>query len=113
MIKPNILIVCGKNKKRSKTGEQIFRKDVRFNVRSAGVSPKSEKKISVKDVLWSNIILVMEHEHREKIIKEFRHINVPKIEVLNIPDEYEYMDSELIEILEDKINLYLKDCFNL
>lgn len=113
MIKPNGLIICGKNKKRSKTGEHIFRKDLRFNVWSAGVSPKAEKKISEKDILWANIIFVMEQEHWDKITKEFRQLNTPKIEVLNIPDEYEYMDAELVEILQDKINLYLKKYFNM
>lgn len=111
--KPNILIICGKNKKRSKTGEQIFRNDSRINVRSAGVSPKSEKKIGEKDITWADLILVMEHEQREKIKEVFSNLKIPKIIVLEIPDDYEYLDNELIEILTNKINMYLKELFNI
>ena len=111
--RPNILIVCGKNKKRSKTGEHIFRKDPRINIRSAGVSPKSEKKVGEKDIMWSNLIFVMEHDHREKIKEEFSYLRLPKIIVLEIPDEYEFMDKELVEVLNDKVNSCLKEVFNI
>ncbi len=37
--RPNILVVCGRNKKRSRTAEHIFKNDNRFNIRSAGLSP--------------------------------------------------------------------------
>ena len=50
--RPNILVVCGRNKKRSKTAEYIFKNDNRFNVRSAGLSPKSDRKISENDLHW-------------------------------------------------------------
>jgi len=46
----------------------------------------------------------METDHRAKIKELYRHLQLPKIEVLNIPDEYEYLDEGLIEILNDKIN---------
>ncbi len=36
--KPKFLIVCGKNKKRSRTAESIFKNDNRFAIRSVGVS---------------------------------------------------------------------------
>jgi len=49
--RPNILVVCGRNKKRSRTAEYIFKNDNRFNIRSAGLSPKSDRKISENDFL--------------------------------------------------------------
>ena len=58
--KPNILIICTRNKKRSRTAEYIFKNDSRFNIRSAGLSPKSERKITEKDVNWADFIFVME-----------------------------------------------------
>lgn len=44
MIKPNILVVCGRNKIRSRTAEYLFKNDVRFNIRSVGLSSNSERK---------------------------------------------------------------------
>ncbi len=102
--RPNILVVCGRNKKRSRTAEYIFKKDNRFNIRSAGLSPKSDRKISENDLNWADLVFVMETGHRAKIWGLYRHLELPTIEVLNIPDEYEFMNDELIELLTDRIN---------
>lgn len=102
--RPNILVVCGRNKKRSRTAEHIFKNDDRINVRSAGLSPKSDKKLSEKDLNWADLVFVMENVQRAKIWDLYKHADLPVIEVLNIPDEYEFMDEELIEMLTDRIN---------
>jgi protein-tyrosine phosphatase len=101
---PNILVVCGKNKKRSKTAEQIFKKDPRIYIRSVGLSPKSERKISENDLNWADLVFVMEQDHLLKIKDLFDYLDLPEIEVLDIEDEYEYMDEDLVEILTDRIN---------
>lgn len=103
-IKQNILVVCGRNKKRSRTAEHIFKNDPRINIRSAGLSPKSMRKISENDISWAHIVLVMESDQRSKIVDLYPHLELPTIKVLFIPDEYEFMDAELVEILQDKIN---------
>jgi len=103
-VKPNILVVCGRNKKRSKTAEYIFRNDNRINIRSVGLSKTSERKINIKDIEWANLILAMENKHKLRIADTFGEINIPKIIVLNIPDQYEYLDPELVAILTVKIN---------
>ena len=105
--RPNFLVVCGKNKQRSRTAESIFKNDNRFAIRSVGVSPKSNRKINEKDIEWADLILVMENDHKQKIKKLYSHVEIPTIEVLNIPDEYEYMDEELIEILNEKIEVFI------
>lgn len=106
--KPNILVVCGRNKRRSRTAEYIFKNDMRLHIRSVGLSPKSERQIKDKDVLWANIIYVMEQGQRARIAGTYRHLSIPPIEVLHIEDEYEYLAPELIKILEDRINSSLK-----
>jgi protein-tyrosine phosphatase len=102
--RPNLLVVFGRNKRRSRTAEFLFKNDNRFSVRSAGISPKSDRKISEKDIHWANLILVMENNQRSKIREMYRHLEIPKIEILNIPDDYEFMNEELIGILTEKIN---------
>jgi len=106
--RPNILVVCGRNKKRSRTAEHIFKNDNRFNIRSAGLSPNSDKKISENDLKWADLIFVMEKEHRAKLSGLFKHMDLPAIEILNITDDYEFMDEELVDMLRDRINYSLK-----
>ncbi|MES2379197.1 MAG: protein-tyrosine-phosphatase [Bacteroidota bacterium] len=111
--RPNILVVCGKNKRRSRTAEYMFKNDQRFSIRSVGLSPKSDRKISENDLNWASLVLVMETDHRSKIKEIYRHVQIPKIEVLNIPDEYEYLDEELIQILDDKVNESVMRLYNM
>lgn len=34
----------------------------------------------------------------------YKHLQLPPIEVLNIEDDYEFMDEELVQMLNDRIN---------
>jgi hypothetical protein len=43
----------------------------------------------------------------------YPHRELPRIEVFHIADEYEYLDSALIELLTDKINSTLKLTYDL
>lgn len=106
--RPNILVVCGRNKKRSRTAEHIFKNDNRFNIRSAGLSPKSDRKISENDLNWADLVFAMETGQRAKIRELYRHMKLPKIEILNIADDYEFMNEELVEMLTERINDNLK-----
>ncbi|HLO29199.1 MAG TPA: hypothetical protein VK249_08695 [Anaerolineales bacterium] len=107
--KPHILFVCGKNKWRSPTAERIYKDDQRIEVRSAGMSGKSRHPISNADVLWADLILVMEIGYKSRILGLFRDLTLPRIENLDIPDEYEYMDEELIELIEKRVEFYIEE----
>jgi protein-tyrosine phosphatase len=106
--KPHILFVCGKNKWRSPTAERIYKNDERVEVRSAGMSGKSKHPISNADIEWANLILVMENGYKSRILGLFRHLSLPRIEKLDIPDEYEYMDEELIQLIEQRVEFYIQ-----
>ncbi len=110
--RPNVLVVCGRNKKRSRTAEYIFKNDSRFSIRSVGISPSSERKITAKDLSWADVVFVMEIEHKARIKGVYKNIVLPTIEVLNIKDEYEFMDEELIQLLADRMNYTLKAHFD-
>lgn len=107
MTRPNILVICGRNKKRSRTAEHIFKNDFRFNIRSAGLSPQSNRKISENDLNWADLVLVMETDQKTKIRKVYQHLELPPIEVLDIADDYEFMDEELVDTLKVKMNALL------
>jgi protein-tyrosine phosphatase len=106
--KPNILFVCGRNKRRSPTAVKIYKNDLRINVRSAGVSGKSQTQLSNKLVEWADIILVMENKYKARILGTFHHVDLPRIENLDIPDEYQYMDEELIDLIKVGTEYHLK-----
>jgi predicted protein tyrosine phosphatase len=111
--RPNILVVCGRNKKRSRTAEAIFKNDKRFSIRSAGLSSKSERKITEKDLNWADLIFIMDTGQRARIRGLYRYLELPPIEILNIPDDYEFMDDELVELLTDRINDTLRIVYKL
>lgn len=104
----NTLFICSRNQWRSPTAERIFAAGCGLRTRSAGTSKHAKHTVSVKDIAWADLIAVMEHKHRqaiqEKFAKELKH---KKIIVLNIPDDYQYMDAELIEMLQLSMAAYL------
>lgn len=64
--------------------------------------------MSAKDIVWADLIAVMEYKHKhalqEKFSKQLQHKTVI---VLDIPDDYHYMDEELIEILKLSMSTHL------
>lgn len=102
----NLLVICGQNKKRSRTAESIYKNDARLSIRSAGLSPQSRRKLSQDDLSWASLVLVMELKHKKKIRELFGR-ELPSMDSLETPDEYEYLDPALIELLKSKIEPYL------
>lgn len=102
MPKQNLLFVCSRNMWRSPTAEMIFRNDFHCNVRSAGTSPAAKHQINLKDVEWADKIVCMEKRHKEMVEQLFKGHKLPPFVVLDIEDNYQYMDPELIELLRQK-----------
>ena len=105
----NILFLCSQNKLRSPTAETIFSDIEGFDVRSAGLNNDAEIPLSPELVYWAETIFVMEKAQRNKLQKKFKkHLNKQKVICLDIPDDYEYMQSELVKILECKLGNFFK-----
>ena len=104
----NILFVCTKNKWRSPTAEKIYSNHPRLDVRSAGISRSARRLINATDVDWAEIIFVMENKHRRYIHEHFQNqISKKKVIVLDIPDDYHYMDKVLVSWLYDAVDAHL------
>ncbi len=96
-----VLFVCSRNQWRSPTAERIFMRDPHLAVRSAGTSPNARRTVSDADVRWADVIFVMETKHRDRLRATFgRSMQHKPVHVLDIPDEYGFMDDELVAILE-------------
>ena len=105
----NILFVCSRNKWRSRTAETIFKNNQKHNVKSAGTENDARIKVTEKLISWSDLIFVMEKRHRERLKEKFGSLaDTKEIIILDIQDEYKYMDPELIEILETSVSPYLE-----
>ncbi|WP_090609430.1 low molecular weight protein tyrosine phosphatase family protein [Parapedobacter koreensis] len=97
----NILFICSRNQWRSRTAEDLFKNHPLHRVRSAGTAPSARIKVSEKTIQWADLILVMEKRHKQHLQEKFGNwIEEKDIRILDIPDEYGYMDPELVEILE-------------
>ena len=102
----NILFVCSRNRLRSPTAERTFYGTPGINVRSAGTAKDAENIIARDDIEWADLIFVMERHHRKSIMQKFR--TQTKIISLGIPDHYEFMDPDLIEVVQAKVTPYLE-----
>lgn len=106
---PKILFLCSKNKLRSPTAEAIFCEVEGWDVYSAGISNDAEVHVALEDIEWADYIFVMENTHKKKLSKKFGNaINGQPVISLGIPDDYEFMDQALIDILKSKVPAYIK-----
>jgi predicted protein tyrosine phosphatase len=104
----NILFVCSRNKWRSATAETIYQNHPIHHVRSAGTSTAARIKINAKLINWADLIFVMEKRHKQLLTENFREDLIGReLIVLDIPDDYQYMDEELIAEIETKVATYL------
>ncbi len=100
----NLLFICSRNRLRSPTAEHIFAEVA--NTRSAGTAKDAEIRVGLDDLEWADIVFVMEKRHAKQLRDLF-----PKFETrvicLGILDNYEFMQPELITILEQKVLSFL------
>ena len=96
-----VLFVCSRNQWRSPTAEQVWRRHPQVQVRSAGTSAGARRVVGEADLAWADVVIVMEDRHKARLQGEHRELLAGKpVHVLDIPDEYRYMDPELVELLD-------------
>jgi len=96
----NLLFICSRNLWRSRTAEDIFKNMPGYEVRSAGTQPSARIRVTEGLIRWADIIFVMERKHRDILQERFPvAIEDRIIRCLNIPDEFQYMDPNLIDLL--------------
>ena len=104
----HFLFVCSQNKLRSPTAEQIFSAREDIEVSSAGTNHDAENPLDNEQIEWADMIIVMEKHHRNKIQKRFfAALKTKRIVVLDVPDEYEFMDPGLVRLLNAKMMRHL------
>lgn len=99
-----ILFICGRNRRRSPTAEQIFSGHPGIETASAGIGEGADTPLEPELLEWADLIVVMERAHRQKLTARFaRHLKGKRILCLDIPDKYAFMDPELVRLLKAKM----------
>ena len=102
------LFVCSQNKLRSPTAEQIFADHPGIETLSAGTNHDAETPLDDEILRWADTIFVMEKTNRSKIQQRFRAaLGGTRIVCLDIPDDYEFMDANLIALLHTRMPRFL------
>ena len=104
----NILFICSRNQWRSPTAEVVYKNKDGINARSAGTEPAARVRVNKQMLDWADVIFVMEHKHKRRLQQSFRDVlNDKDVIVLDIPDEYQYMDKELQQMIRSSVDEYL------
>ena len=104
-----ILFVCTANVDRSRTAEDLYRRDERYEVRSAGVAPFARVQLTRDLLLWADRVFVMNErrdQHRTLIRIKFPDVNRPIVD-LDIEDRWRRGEPELVSLLLRRLRPHL------
>ena len=109
MVQPRkLLFVCSRNRWRSPTAEKIFDGVDGIQARSAGTETGARIRVTAGHLGWADVIFVMEKKHLRRLRDKFADelANKPVI-CLHIPDDYQFMQPELVALLQAFVKPHL------
>ncbi|MBC7390473.1 MAG: protein tyrosine phosphatase [Opitutaceae bacterium] len=72
-----------------------------YETRSAGTENDARIRVTEKLIYWADLIFVMEKKHKQRILEKFSTaMENKRLHVLDIPDDFQFMDTELIDTLK-------------
>ncbi len=99
-----LLFVCSRNRIRSLTAERIFSDVPGVQTRSAGTQPDARIVVTEGHIGWADIVFLMEKSHLNRLrLKYPQALKSKRVVVLHIPDDYEFMEEDLIHELQSKV----------
>jgi len=108
-VRERILFVCTANVDRSRTAEDLYRSDPRYEVRSAGTAPFATTPVSRELLRWADRVFVMcerEDAHATQLRMRFPEITTPVVD-LDLVDRWPRGDPELVTRLRRKLAAHL------
>ena len=104
-----LLFVCSQNRIRSLTAEKVFAGLEGFKVRSAGTQPGARIVVTDGQIGWADIIFAMEKSHVNLLRRKFgTALDSKRVIALHIPDEYKFMQPELIDELKCQVGQHIE-----
>ena len=108
-MKTKLLFLCSRNQWRSPTAEALFRDHPRYEARSAGTVGSARVKVTAGHIGWADLIFCMEKKHAAVVQERFTTELADKpLIVLRIPDDFEFMDPALIDLLRAELAAHLE-----
>ena len=99
-----VLFICGKGRHRSPTAEQIFSTLYDWETDSAGLGADADVVVSAEQVEWATDIAVMEKRQMGRLRRMFpKLVSGRRLVCLDVPDDFEFMQEELVELLGTRI----------
>ena len=108
-MRQHILFVCTANIDRSRTAEDLYRDDPRYQVRSAGTAPFATKPVSRELLEWADRVFVMcerEDRHATHLKLRFPGLSRPIVD-LDVEDRWQRGHPELVRRLLKKLSRHL------
>jgi predicted protein tyrosine phosphatase len=103
-----LLFVCSRNRLRSLTAEKLFEGIPGYQVRSVGTQQDARIVITEGHIGWADLIFVMEKSHLDRIRRKFPEaLQGKRVIALHIPDDYDFMQPELLDELRCKLAPYV------
>jgi predicted protein tyrosine phosphatase len=103
-----LLFVCSRNKIRSLTAEKLFEGFPLYQVRSAGTQPGARIVVTEGHIGWADLIFCMEKSHLNRLRRKFPEaLQDKQVICLHIPDEFEFMQTELVDELRARLAAYV------
>lgn len=103
-----LLFVCSRNRWRSPTAEKLFDGVNGCQARSAGTEPGARVRVTAGHLGWADYIFAMERKHVRRLRERFPEaLGGKPLICLQIPDDYEFMQPELIALLESTVPAHL------
>jgi len=100
-----LLFLCGKARMRSPTAAEVCRRWKDVEADFAGLSNDADEPLTSEQIDTTDIIFVMEQRQKKRLRSLFGHqLANKRIVCLDIPDNYDFMQAELIDILEVKLS---------
>ncbi len=95
-----LLFICSRNEIRSLTAERMFAGSPRYQARSAGTQPQARIRVTEGLIGWADLVFAMERSHVDRLRERFPEAIAGKpVYCLRIPDDFEFMQPELISAL--------------
>ena len=104
-----LLFICSRNRWRSLTAEKIFGALPGIQARSAGTQPDARVVVTVGHIGWADMTFVMEKSHLTRLRRKFGDaLTGKRVVTLHIPDDYQFMQPELIDELQTKVRQHIE-----
>ncbi len=104
-----VLFVCHLNRSRSATAERLFAKRPDLEVRSAGTAKDALVRVNKRMLDWADVIFTMDETQQHALEHMFpNHPAVTGVICLGIPDDFGFLQPDLVKLLEDRVASHLR-----